>query len=267
MVFNLFLVKLFFSFLIGGAWVVLSTVIAERYGTKLGGIITGFPSTAAFGLFFIAWTQTENIAVQATSIIPSMNLVNTLFILLLLTLVIVGFNSLIAVLFSLSLWAILGFFLFLIKIDFFWSSAIVYLAAMILTYYIIEKKMKIKSKINSKFNYTLSLLLMRGLFGGFVVAFAVVMAKIGGPYLGGLFSMFPALYLSTFIIAYKTHGKTFATALMKTAVFGAINIIVYSAIVKYSYPLFGIWLGTLASFSGSIVFAYIVYKFVIARMS
>ncbi|MFC1955801.1 DUF3147 family protein [Chloroflexota bacterium] len=31
------------SFIVGGTWIALVTVLAEKFGTKLGGIIAGFP--------------------------------------------------------------------------------------------------------------------------------------------------------------------------------------------------------------------------------
>ena len=41
-----FLSRLALSFLTGAAWVTLSTLASERYGSKLGGLIGGLPSTA-----------------------------------------------------------------------------------------------------------------------------------------------------------------------------------------------------------------------------
>jgi hypothetical protein len=59
---NTFLLKLILTFLVGGTWITFATVLAEKYDTKPGGIIAGFPTTAAIALFFIAWTQTPALA-------------------------------------------------------------------------------------------------------------------------------------------------------------------------------------------------------------
>ena len=46
-----FILKLALSFLIGGLWITVASVAAERLGSKIGGVIAGLPSTAvvAFG--------------------------------------------------------------------------------------------------------------------------------------------------------------------------------------------------------------------------
>ncbi|MBN1224817.1 MAG: DUF3147 family protein, partial [Candidatus Aminicenantes bacterium] len=52
---KIFLIKLVLSFFVGGAWVAAATLIADKYGTKIGGIIIGLPSTLLVSLFFIGW--------------------------------------------------------------------------------------------------------------------------------------------------------------------------------------------------------------------
>src|SRR5580658_8356917 len=41
-----------------------------RYGARLGGLLAGFPSTVAFSLAFIGWTQSTQAAVEATTALP-----------------------------------------------------------------------------------------------------------------------------------------------------------------------------------------------------
>jgi len=66
--------------------------------------------------------------------------------------------------------------------------------------------------------------------------------------MGGAFSLFPALFLSTMIITYLEHGWEFSAALMKTFMFGAaVTVPIYGIAVRYSYPAFGLLLGTLLS--------------------
>ena len=51
---DIFFLKFALSIIIGGAWIALATVLAEKFGTKLGGVIAGLPSMTAAALFFIA---------------------------------------------------------------------------------------------------------------------------------------------------------------------------------------------------------------------
>ena len=66
----MFQLQLLLSFFIGGIWIAGTTVLADRYGSKLGGWLGGLPSTALFSLFFIAWTQSPAIASEVTTVMP-----------------------------------------------------------------------------------------------------------------------------------------------------------------------------------------------------
>ena len=51
-------------------WVTAITVIAEKKGSVIGGILGGLPSTSAFSFFFIGINQSSAVAVQATTFFP-----------------------------------------------------------------------------------------------------------------------------------------------------------------------------------------------------
>ena len=52
-----FILKLALSFFIGGLWITIASVAAERLGSKIGGVIGGLPSTAVVAFGFVGWTQ------------------------------------------------------------------------------------------------------------------------------------------------------------------------------------------------------------------
>ena len=54
--------KLLLSFLVGGCWVTLTTIIAEKFGSKIGGLLGGLPSTIVVSLLFIGLTQNAEVA-------------------------------------------------------------------------------------------------------------------------------------------------------------------------------------------------------------
>jgi uncharacterized membrane protein (GlpM family) len=64
------LLHLFLAFVVGSVWVTLVTVVAERSGSALGGLMGGLPSTSAFAFFFIGLNQSPEIAAQATTVFP-----------------------------------------------------------------------------------------------------------------------------------------------------------------------------------------------------
>ena len=64
------LLHLVLAFAVGSLWVSIITIVAEKRGSVLGGILGGLPSTSAFSFFFIGINQSSNAAVQATTVFP-----------------------------------------------------------------------------------------------------------------------------------------------------------------------------------------------------
>src|SRR5260370_11093181 len=67
---SVLLIKLAITFFVGGLWLTAATILAERFGSKVGGVIAGMPSSIVIALFFIGWTQTPAAAAQATVVVP-----------------------------------------------------------------------------------------------------------------------------------------------------------------------------------------------------
>ncbi len=74
-----FFVRLLLSFVTGFFWITLLTVVAERFGTKIGGAIAGIPATMVVALLFIGITQSAEMASQATTLVPLVVGLNALF--------------------------------------------------------------------------------------------------------------------------------------------------------------------------------------------
>ncbi len=256
-----FLLKLILSFLVGGSWTILGTVIAERFGTQTGGVIAGLPSAGVVALFFIGWTQSPNAASEATTLVPAVLGIAAVFNVIYVIVYRLSFYA--ALLSSLSAWFILTLGLLKIGIVSFPLSLIGFCLLLGTAYFILEKVLRIPSAGQKSVRYTPGRLLFRGSLGGFVVAFAVGMARAGGPILGGVFSVFPAVMLSTIVINHLAHSRSFATAFVKTmAVAGTVNMVVYATAVRYTYPQIGLAAGTGVSFLISLLGAYGVYRFV-----
>lgn len=262
---SIFLIKLFLSFFIGGLWVVLATVLADKLGSKIGGLVSGLPSTVMFGLFFLAWTQNPSIAVQATTIIPIVGGINCLF--LVCYVYFVRKNIFQAIIASLTLWSFLSYILVRIRFDSYPLSILAYVCFLFLSFVIMEKILHIRSIKGKKIAYTPMSILSRGLLGGFVVALAVYLGKIGGPIFGGMFSMFPAMFVSTMLITFYSQGFSFSAATMKSSMISAISIVVYSIAARYTYIPLGLWLGTIVSIIVSFGSGIVIYKTVIPKMN
>jgi hypothetical protein len=249
----------------GGFWISTATHIADRYGTKIGGFITGLPSTALLSLFFIGWTQSPHVSVEATTIIPIIGAVNALFLLVYISLVKRKFW--LALGSSFLVWS--GFSLTLVLLDFeaFLPSIFIYVAAVVLSFFVIEKVLKVKSERAVPAKNTLKTLIFRGLFSGTIVVLAVVMGKIGGPLFGGMFAMFPAMFTGTLVITYLSHGSLFSSAMMKVALISASSVVLYAIAVRITYIPFGLFLGTAISILVSFTYAFIIHVTLIKRIS
>ena len=260
-----FYFKLLLSFIIGSVWITLATVIAEQFGSKVGGVIAGVPSTILVSLFFIGWTQNLMIAKQATSIIPAILALDALFVFIYILMGKFGFLS--AATSSLIFWIILALTLIFNNFNRFFLGFLFLLIVLIFVFNFSEKKMHIIPQKRKRIQYTLGQILIRGLITGTIIVFSVVMAKIGGPLFGGAFSCFPAVMISTMVITYYEHGMDFSRAVMKILMIsGPINVVIYAIFFRFSILSFGLFGATLFAFIISIISTYMVYRFVNKKM-
>ncbi len=262
---DIFILKLLISFIIGGLWTILSTISAEKFGTRIGGLVTGLPSTTLFALLFIAWTQSVQVSVEATTIMPAIIGIDSLF--LVVYVYFLKRNIWLALTASVFFWAILSFGLLLLKLNNLEISLSIYVVLLLIAYYFIFFVFKIKSDTSKRIKYTAKLILFRGLFSGFIISFSVLMAKIGGPVLGGIFATFPAMYISTLLIAHFAHGASFSSSIAKSSLLAASSVVIYTIFVRLTYINSGVLFGTIISLLISYAAAYLLYNNVIKKIS
>ena len=265
---DIFLIRLILSFITGFIWITLLTILAERYGTKIGGAIAGIPATMVVALLFIGITQSADIASQATTIVPLVVGINALFVVLYIFLARMT-NFVSALVLSIIGWSIIAYFLILVKLNDLIISLIGYLALVLISYFILEKRFNIKSHGKKALKYTVSQLAFRSFIGGSLIFLAVLMAKIGGPLIGGIFSSFPTLTVALIVITYMVHrDKSYTEALLKNFIItGTISVVIFTIAVRYSYPAFGLITGTISSLAISMVVSYLGYRFIIKKMT
>ena len=258
--------KLALSFCIGSAWVTLSTVASERFGSKIGGLIGGLPSTAFVTLLFIGLTQSPSAASEATTIMPVAMGLNGIFLIVYLYSVRWGFAA--GLVSALTVWFVQAGLLAILGMRVFWMSIVIWILLLAGCYLTVEKWMKIPSQGKKRVHYSTSQITLRALFGGSVISFAVLMGKLGGPLYGGIFATFPAMFLSTLVITYQTGGVEFSRAVAKALmVSGMINIVLYVIGVRYLYLWAGLACGTAIALILSFSTGYVTYLFMRARLS
>lgn len=262
---SIFILKLILSFIIGSLWITMGTVLAEKYGTKIGGLIAGLPSTILISLFFIAWTQSTRVAVDATTIVPIIGGINCLFIVAYIFLL--RMNFWIALGGAFLVWVMLSFGLVIIGFNSFAVSVISYVCLVFITHNLVEKGLKVTSEAGRPMRYTPAIMIFRAVLSGLVIVFAVVITKIGGPLIGGMFVMFPAMFVGMIFMTYFSQGATFSAAVMKSSILGAISVVIYGIMARYTYIPLGFIGGTAVSIVVSFASSYLIHGYMVKKTS
>jgi uncharacterized membrane protein (GlpM family) len=258
MVSDSFFLHLFLAFAVGSLWVTIITIIAEKKGSVLGGILGGLPSTSAFSFFFIGINQSSAAAVQATTVFPLAFGITSAYLFFYAFFAQKGFRRGISV--SLLLWFAFSALIVASGLKDFVFSLVGGAAISVLTYYSFTKKLKLQNLTGVARLYRFRDVVLRGVGAGSLVLVSVLLSQIGGPVLGGIAAAFPAVFTSTLIILNRSRGTEFSRAVTKPLVFsGILTIIPFSVAVRYLYPSFGIWLGTLASYALVLPLAILSY--------
>lgn len=250
-----FYIKLILSFLVGGLYIGSTIWVAERFGSKIGGILIGLPATLLVGLLFIAWTQNIEAAVSATVVAPAAIAANSLFLVAFIALHKHG--RFMALTGSMLLWALLTLPLVLFTLDSLWWSILISALFFGLA---IRYLRKFPHQKLPGFHLPRSEFLFRVVFTGFVVFLAVLLGKILGPLWGGLFVSFPAAFSSSLFLLERTHGIDFTASVAKTMPYGSIGNVLFASIFYLAVPYLGLLLGTLIAYFFALLFGLIIYK-------
>ncbi|HUK84785.1 MAG TPA: hypothetical protein VLU95_02875 [Candidatus Acidoferrum sp.] len=245
------------AFAVGSLWVSIITIIAEKKGSVIGGILGGLPSTSAFSFFFIGINQSSNAAVQATTVFPLAFGVTSAYLFFYAFFAQKGFVR--GITFSLIFWFATSALIVASGLSDFAFSLIGGTVISVLVYFFF-KKLKLQNMKGEEKVYRFYEIILRGIGAGSLVLLSVLLSQIGGPVLGGIAAAFPAVFTSTFVILNRSRGTEFSRAMTKPLVFsGILTIIPFSVAVRYLFPSLGIWVGTLVSYVLVIPLAILSY--------
>ena len=246
---NFIFYQIFFPFILSAIIVILIMYIAEKYGTKIGGILGTLPSTIVIALAFLALNHNLKFASESAAVIPAELGINILFLVIFAILIRKSF--LIAFFYSMLVWIILTYLIILINLNNIFYSIIIYIISLIFALIIIEKIKKIKSIKNEDFHYDKKKIVFRGIIAGIVISIAILLSNIGA-IISGIFSVFPAIIISTMFISYREYGPNFTAGIAKSMIIGISSVSVYAIFVHFFYPIYNILLGSIISYSASI---------------
>jgi len=261
---NLFYIKIITSFFVGGIIIAGLSFFAERANKKIAGIVLSLPSTVMIGYFFIAWATSPEAIFDIAPITIATDGAILFFSIVYIYFSKIKINKILSILLStilgLSTWLIISIPLAIIKFDNLLLSLIIYLIPVSISYYFLTHKNKIE-KTPDKLTYSNTQKIGRAIFAGSIIALSVYLSKVIHPFWGGIFSGFPAAFLSTFIILHWYYDSQILFKIAKTIPIGSIVFIIYIWTARYSFPAFGIWGGTILSYLISLVFFFILMKF------
>ena len=244
-------------FLLSAIVVIIIMYIAEKHGTKIGGILGTLPTTIVVALLFISLNRGVEFASKSAAIIPAELGINILF--LLTFSILIHRSVLLAFAASITIWGILSSILLYVELENIYISLGIYIISLLITIILLEGIKKIPSTGNVVVKYTPKKIALRGILAGAVISTAVLLSNIGAA-ICGIFTVFPVILLSTMLISVHEHGPDFAAGMAKSMTIGITSILCYVVATHFLYPIYGIVSGSLVAYSISFVFTMIIFR-------
>lgn len=253
--------KLALSFLVGGLWITLTTMAAERFGSRVGGFLGGVPSTIVVALLFIGWSDGLAAARETTTAFPLAFSVNALYLIAYAALARYGAATALGG--AVGVWALgQAAVLSLPRTSFALNLAVV-AVAVVGGYLALERGLRVRAAAGYRVRYTWAAIVGRGLLAGSIIALTVGLARAGGPVVGAAMGAFPAVFTSTLLIASRQAGARFARGMTTAMLVSAlINVVVYVAAFRYWSGQLSLVGSTLAALGVSLASVALTLQFV-----
>jgi uncharacterized membrane protein (GlpM family) len=252
---SLFLLKLLLSFALGGTYIAFTIWLSEKYGSLIGGIMLGLPSTSLVGIIFLAWTIGDGATHAALASMPASIAANALFLSAFIYLYRRGFA--IALAGSLLLWFAIAFFVISLKIENMAISLLI--AGIFLAIFVPYLRKQADSEAKPR-RSSAGEFIFRAAFCGSIVAIAVMLGKTMGPLYGGTFATFPAAFSSSVILLSRKHGIGFTASVAKAMPIGTIGTILFYIMLYSLYPALDFMAALALAFIGSLLAGVVSYK-------
>ena len=261
---NLFLIQVLLSFVIAGSWIAFSSLVAERLGIRIGGLIANLPANLMISLLFVTFVRDVEYVTDAVLVVPAGLVVVTVF--LLVFILTIRFGLLMASFLSLLAWFSIAHLLSQApRVDLLASIGL-YLGFVALAMIALDKLLVVDGVKVMRKEYSRQQIVGRAVFSGSIVAAVVVVAKFSPPSYTGILATFPAMLFSTLFILARNQGPEFVRSVGKVLTLTTTNLLIYALAVYFTYPQFGVFLGTLLSYLASFAWVMLLYP-IVKRLS
>ena len=231
--------------------VVLLSLIAERAGPRVAGVVSGYPLGAAISLFFIG-IEIDPAFAARSAIFTAAGLSATVAF---VGGYLLGLKAaegrrripalLLALLPALAAYGLTAGLLSVIPIN--WMSApLIAMASMVLANRVFRTIPD--TPIREKIQLSAAATLLRALFAALVILVITTMASLVGPGWAGLFSAFPITMLPLLVIIQFTYQPAHVRTIIKNVPRGLGSLLAYALVVAATYTDLGVAWGTVLGY-------------------
>ncbi len=265
---NIDTLQIISAFVLGGGIVALQAYAAEKVPQQISGIVLALPSTIIVNYFFLYQILGPAEFSHLLPLIPAplgLSLILLALYIYLAKWLYIIFKApkvvliLVCTLTSSAIWLAISIPLAIHKFDNILISLAVFTVLAFLSQLILNRG-SAKYKQDQTIHYTWLEQLTRAMFAGLMVATTVFLAKILGPFWGGIMSVFPAAFLSAIVIIHHYYNHEALFTFFKSAPLGTTTLIIYAVVAEYSFPAFGAIWGTLICIIISYTYSWLLSK-------
>ncbi|MDP6899253.1 MAG: hypothetical protein QGF94_00245 [Candidatus Thalassarchaeaceae archaeon] len=95
-------------------------------------------------------------------------------------------------------------------------------------------------------------LAMRGIAASTAIGLAVWLSQLGSPFVAGMASVFPAIFLTSMVALWIAQGEDVPSGAVGPMMLGAMSVSFYALLATYTLPEFGVVLGSAITWFASI---------------
>jgi hypothetical protein len=256
------LTSILVSALLAGVVATAVTVAIEKWGGLVGGLLGTVPSTivpAGIGMYLAGG---EDDFVASMMVVPLGMLLNALFLGAWLVLPRWFSNAsrplLLTSIGALAFWCVMG-----MGVWFILQNTVVgmllteqeFAAGGLVLLFLIAVWFNRRPQPAPKGTNAVSktVLIARGSMAALAIGVAVWMAGLGFPLLAGLASVFPAIFLTSMVALWLAQGPTVPQGAAGPMILGGASVAVYANIAMWSLPAYGVVVGSVVAWVGSVL--------------
>ncbi|MGB0463844.1 MAG: hypothetical protein ACPGIG_03235 [Candidatus Poseidoniaceae archaeon] len=243
-----------------GLVAILVTVAIEKFGGFIGGVLGTVPSTiipAAAGVYAL---EGDESLTASMSVVPIGMLINGVFLGVWIILPkYIASDRLklpITVVSSLLIWSILALLSLVVAREVTGGTISEMTLGMIglVLLAILAIMFNLTNRVAPKGlnKVPIIILSIRGIAAGLAIAACLVLAEIGLPFVAGLASAFPAIFLTSMVALWLSQGPQVPQGAAAPMMLGGASVSVYALLAMWSLPSFGIFIGSIIAWFGAV---------------